>query len=381
MKALGIENFLIDTLSELVQINSVNPSLLHGPGEKEIVKFMADRLAELKLDPQIHTAAPGRYNLVALIPGMNRGQSLLLNGHLDTVGIQAMSDPFLLVREGDRLYGRGAFDMKGSLAIMLLLAENFSRHPPPIDIFLTFVADEEDKSVGMQYLADNWLPDISPPPVGGIFLEPTDELIGVCHKGFKWYQLDVEGRAAHGSKPEEGIDAILPLRAALDALHRIQDGLLRREPDQLLGHATLHSSIIAGGTELSVIPSRAYLQWERRTLPAESQDELDRELQRIVRAVENHPGNHTVKGRELFSRPPYRVPGGSEIVDRLQKATGQSGTVGFPYWADTALAGQAGIPSILFGPVGRGAHAVDEWVSLKSLVRVYEILKRLIMDF
>ena len=376
-----MEESVFTLLSELVEINSVNPTLAQGPGETKIVEFLKHRLAGLKLDPLVHRPAPGRCNLVAVVPGVQRGKSLLLNGHLDTVGVEGMDDPFSLKRDGDRLYGRGAFDMKGSLAVMLLLAENFSRHPPPIDILLTFVADEEDKSVGMQYLADHWLPGISPPPVGAIFLEPTDEHIGVCHKGFKWYRLDVEGRAAHGSMPEEGADAILPLRSALDELNRVQDGLRRREPDRLLGHATLHSSIIAGGTELSVIPGQAFLQWERRTLPAESQDELDRELQRIVRAVENHPGDHTVKGRELFSRPPYRVPDGAEIVDRLQKASGQSGAVGFPYWADTALAGQAGIPSVLYGPIGHGAHAVDEWVSLKSLVWVYEILKRLIMDF
>ena len=376
-----MENSIIGLLGELVRINSVNLTLSQGPGEHEIAKFLSDRLKQLNLDPQIQAVAPDRYNVVAVVPGTNREKSLLLNGHLDTVGVEGMDEPFRLKREGDRLYGRGAFDMKGSLAVMLLLAENFTRHPPPLDILLTFVADEEDKSIGMEYLAEKWLPQISPLPAGAIFLEPTDENIGVCHKGFNWFEVEVAGKAAHGSMPEEGIDAILPLRAALNELNEIQTNLLNREPDPMLGYATVHSSTISGGTELSVIPGHSCLQWERRTLPEESQQNLDMELERIIRAVEKHPGNHDVKGRKLFLRPPYRVPDDAAILSRLQKASPHSSSVGFSFWADSALAGKAGIPSVLFGPVGHGAHAVDEWVSLKSLLKIYETLKRLISEF
>ena len=376
-----MENSIIDLLSELVRINSVNLTLSQGPGENEIVTFIRHRLDELELGSKIQTVAPDRHNVIAVVSGSNPGKSLLLNGHLDTVGVEGMDNPFKLRREGDRLYGRGAFDMKGSLAVMLLLAEYFTRHPPPLDILFTFVADEEDKSIGMEYLSEKWLPKISPPPIGAIFLEPTEEDIGVCHKGFSWYQVEVAGKAAHGSLPEEGIDAILPLRSALNELNRIQADLLTRQPDPLLGHAILHSSIIAGGTELSVIPGHACLQWERRTLPGESQRDLDMELERTVLAVENHPGYHEVKGRKLFMRPPYRVQDDAEILARLQKASPQSSSVGFPFWADSALAGEAGIPSVLFGPIGHGAHAVNEWVSLKSLLKIYDTLKRLISDF
>jgi acetylornithine deacetylase len=292
-----------------------------------------------------------------------------------------MDEPFKLKQEGDRLFGRGVYDMKGSLAVMLLLAEYFTRHPPPLDILLTFVADEEDKSLGMEYLVEKWLGDISPPPIGAIFLEPTEENIGVCHKGFNWYELRVSGRAAHGSRPEEGVDAILPLRSALNELNKIQTELLNQLPHPLLGHATLHSGVIAGGTELSAIPSHSYLKWERRTLPGESRQVLDRELERTVQAVEKHSGKHEVKGRQLFLRPPYQVPVDAEILARLQKTSPQSSLVGSSFWADSALAGKAGIPSVLFGPIGHGFHAVSEWVSLNSLLRVYETLKQLILNF
>jgi acetylornithine deacetylase len=373
-----LEKQLTSLLSRLVRINSVNPTLSGGPGETELAKFVLTYLQQMTLKAEIQTIAPGRSNVVARIQGSSRKRSLLLNSHLDTVGVEDMTDPFTLRQVDDKLYGRGAYDMKGSVAVMLLLADFFIRHPPPLDILLTFVADEEDRSAGMEYMVDKWLPSVSPRPIGAIFLEPTEEEIGVGHKGFNWYELEVHGKAAHGSRPEEGVDAILPLRSALEELDRIRHELKARDPDPLLGYAGLHGSIIAGGSELSVIPSHARLQWERRTLPGESQQDLNRELERTLQAVKNHPGGHEATARELFVRRPHRVPDDAWILKRLHKASPRSAMVGLSFWADSALAAQAGIPSVLYGPIGHGAHAVDEWVSLRSLVRVYEVLKRLI---
>ncbi len=376
-----MEKRLVTLLTELVAINSVNRTLSSGPGEREIAEFIAGRLNELQLDAAIHNVGPDQRNVTAIIAGKNRRRSLLLNAHLDTVGVDGMDQPFTLKRKEDRLYGRGAYDMKGSVAVMLLLADYFTRQTPLLDIVLTFVADEEDKSTGMAYLVEHWLPYISPVPVGGIFLEPTEEDIGVCHKGFIWYELTVTGKAAHGSIPDQGIDAILPLRAALNELNDIQTEFERRDPTPLLGRPSIHSSIIRGGSELSVIPSRSSLQWERRTLPDESPRDLRRELERMLEAVNRHPGDHSVTGGELFVRPPYRIPNDAEILKRIEKVAPRSRQVGLPFWADSALAGTSGIPSILFGPRGHGAHAIDEWVSLESLIRVYEVLKKLILTF
>jgi acetylornithine deacetylase len=376
-----MENRIITLLSELVQINSINRTLSNGPGERKIAEFIVQNLKSQKLDAEIQTVGDNQNNVVAIIPGKKHNRSLLLNGHLDTVGVDGMNEPFTLRRDGDKLYGRGTYDMKGSIAVMLMLADFFMQHPPPLDILLTLVSDEEDKSTGMEYLVEKWLPQISPAPSGGIFLEPTEENIGVCHKGFTWYELEITGKAAHGSRPEQGIDAILPLQSAMEELSKIQAELLRPNPDPLLGYPSIHSSIIKGGSELSVIPSQSCLQWERRTLPGESPQDLNNELKRIIEAVNNHAGEHRVKGRKFFVRSPYRVPDDAEILRRLQKATPQSRLVGLSFWADSALAGAMGIPSVLFGPTGHGAHAVDEWVSLKSLLNVYETLKKLIMDF
>ncbi|HUV78700.1 MAG TPA: M20/M25/M40 family metallo-hydrolase [Desulfobacterales bacterium] len=376
-----MKNRIIGLLRELVKINSVNATLSGGPGEKEISGFVARYLTKLGLDPEIQPTDSHRANVVAIIPGINPNDTLLLNGHLDTVGVEGMDAPFNLRHEGDKLYGRGTYDMKGSIAVMLLLAEYFTRHSPPISVLFTFVVDEEDRSAGMEYLVKRWLPEFFPLPFGGIFLEPTELDIGVSHKGVSWYEIEVFGKAAHGSRPSEGVDAILPLRSALAELNDIQSELLNSEADPLLGHATLHASIIAGGTALSVIPRRSRLQWERRTLPGESQTRVDLELERVIQSVKSFPGDHHVKGREIFVRPPYKVSKAAKILTCLQDASPHSKLVGLSFWSDSALCGQAGIPSVLFGPIGHGAHAVDEWVSLKSLIRVYEILKKLIVSF
>jgi acetylornithine deacetylase len=369
-------NQIIFLLRELVAINSVNATLSGGPGERDIAEFIRGYLRPFGFEVQVQTVSCERANVVALVRGKSPGAPVLLNGHIDTVGVEGMASPFTLRQEGDRLYGRGAYDMKGSVAVMLAMAGFWAQHPPERDLWLTFSCDEEDRSLGTEFLVKKWLPTLPVLPSGAIFLEPTEENIGVAHKGFSWFEVEVLGKAAHGSRPEEGVDAILPLRAALNELERIRSELRSRPPDALLGHASLHGGKIEGGTELSVVPAQARLQWERRTLPDEETEMVDGELGRVAQAVEQLPGGHRVKSGKIFMRPPYRTPPGADILRRVQAAASDSQRVGLSFWADSALMGLAGIPSILYGPIGHGAHAIDEWVSGRSLLNVCNVLKR-----
>jgi len=371
-----MQDHIVTILRELVTINSINTTLSGGPGEKDIAEFILGYISRFGIDAQVQTVSGGRANVVALVRGKSSGAPVLLNGHIDTVGVEGMPSPFTLRQEGDRLYGRGAYDMKGSVAVMLALAGFWAQHPPERNVWLTFSCDEEDRSLGTEFLVKQWLPTLPALPGGAIFLEPTEENIGVAHKGFTWFEIEVLGKAAHGSRPEQGVDAILPLRAALDALERIRSELHSRPPDTLLGHATLHGGKIEGGTELSVVPAHAQLQWERRTLPDEKLEMVDAELGRVAQAVEQLPGGHRVKSRKIFMRPPYRTPYGADLPGWIQTASSGSNLVGLSFWADSALMGLAGIPSVLYGPIGHGAHAVDEWVSCKSLLKVCEVLKK-----
>jgi acetylornithine deacetylase len=369
---------IVSILKELIARNSTNAILSGGPGEHEIAGWIRAELGRLGFEAAVQAVAADCANVVARVPGRTAGAPVLLNGHIDTVAASGMPEAFTLRADGDRLCGRGAYDMKGSVAVMLRLAEHWSRTPPAHDVWLTFSGDEEDRSRGTEFLVSRWLPTLPQAPAAAVVLEPTEEALGVAHKGFVWFEVEVFGRAAHGSRPEQGVDAILPLRAALSELDRIDGELRARRPDPLLGCASLHGSRIEGGTELSVIPAHARLQWERRTLPDETEADVDGELDRVAGAVSGLPGGHTATGRRIFTRPPYRCPADTDLLRRLRRALPAAPLAGLSFWADSALIGHAGVPCVLFGPAGHGAHALDEWVSLNSLLRVYEVLRDLL---
>ena len=374
-----MEQRLQTLLSELVACNSINPTLAGGPGERAIAALIARLLEAMGLQPEVQDVALDRANVVALVRGRGKAPPLLLNAHVDTVGVEDMDAPFTLRRDGDRLYGRGTYDMKGSAAVMLALAERYTATPPPGDVLLTFVADEEDRSLGTEYLVKHWLPSLETPPAAALVLEPTEEKIAVAHKGFAWLELAVEGRAAHGSRPDEGIDAALPLGAALSELAAIARALAAEPADPLLGHASLHVGHLRGGTAWSVYPAQAHLGWERRTLPGESEATLHTELDRVLQAVAAEPGGHRADGQVVFTRLPHLVPVKSLPVRLLQQACPDAEIAGVAFWADAALLGEH-MPTALYGPQGHGAHAIDEWVSLRSLGRVYEAMITIIEE-
>lgn len=367
-----MEERLAELVQALVRINSVNATLANGPGEEAIARFVAAQLEGAGLAPEVQAVGNRQYNVVACVRGRGEAPPLVLNAHLDTVGVEG--NPALLTprREGDRVYGRGSYDMKGSVAVMVLLGEVLARQPLPGDVWLTFSADEEDRSRGTEHLVRHWLPTLDPPPVGVIVLEPTEEQIGVAHKGFVWLEVEVHGRAAHGSRPDEGVDAILPLGRALRELGRLAGELESRPPHPLLGHGSLHASLVEGGSAWSVYPAWARLRWERRTLPGEDEAAVARELDRVVQAMQ--PGPWWVEGRLVFARSPHEVAPEAAVVRALRQARPEAKLVGMAFWTDAALFGAAGLPAVLFGPCGHGAHADEEWVSVRSLARTLETL-------
>ena len=375
-----MQDQLIQNLKRLVEINSVNPDLSSaGQGEREIAEFVCHYFQNLGIPSAVHTIKNDRCNTTAVLTGENPDNVLLMNGHLDTVGTEGMDNPFVLRRDGDKLFGRGTYDMLGGCAVQMGLATYFSRYPCPVTLAFTFVADEENLSMGMEHLVEHFIPTLPAKPMLGIFMEPTEEQIGISHKGFAWFEIEIKGLAAHGSRPEQGVNAIFPLSYALKELEAINQELAAEKPHPFLGHATLHPGLISGGSAQSVIAARAKLNWERRILPDDRQEKLDGELQRVISAVENATGDQKVIGRQIFSRPPNESTE-NKLIRKLKLAAGDKDYCGMSYWADSALAAQAGIPSILFGPAGHGAHAVDEWVSADSLIDTYEAIKKFILD-
>jgi acetylornithine deacetylase len=368
-------------LASLVGINSVNPSLVPGAaGEREIARFVKAWLGAHGIPAELHEAAPDRPSVVARVPGKGGGRSLLLNAHLDTVGVDGMSDPFRPRILDGRMYGRGAYDMKASLAACMLALAEIRAGELDGDVLLAAVADEEHASLGMQDVLRRVRADAA------IVTEPTSLDVCIAHKGFSWHEIVTSGRAAHGSQPRLGIDAIAHMGRVLNRLEALQAELNGRPPDRLLGRASLHASLISGGQELSSYPAACTLQLERRTLPGDDIASVEREIEGLLSDLAAEDPQFQGRQRTTLVRPPFSVSESEPIVRTLLVEAGvvlgrTPATIGVSFWMDAAFLAAAGIPTVAFGPHGAGAHALDEWVDLHSVEQCRATLVRTIRSF
>jgi acetylornithine deacetylase len=368
-------------LASLVGINSVNPSLIPGAaGETEIAHFVKRWLDERGIQTEIHEAAPNRPSVIARIPGAGGGRSLLLYAHLDTVGVAGMSDPFNPRALDGRMFGRGTYDMKAGLAACMLALSDVRPGELAGDIILAAVADEEHASLGIQDVLPRIRADAA------IVTEPTSLELCIAHKGFSWHEIVTSGRAAHGSQPQFGIDAIAHMGRVLSRIESLQAELRERMPHHLLGHGSLHASLISGGQELSSYPASCTLQLERRTLPGEEIAAVEQEIDGLLSALAALDPQFKARHRTTLVRLPFSVDQDAAIVGTLlREASVVLGTTpamfGASFWMDAAFLAAAGIPTVAFGPHGAGAHAIDEWVDLNSLDQCCVILARTIRSF
>ncbi len=357
-------NEITELLSRLVDIGSVNPSLVAGgAGEREIASFVAAWASDAGLEVDVLEETPGRPSVVARAGGTGGGRSLLLCGHYDTVTVEGMSDWRARV-DGDRLYGRGAYDMKAGVAAALIACREAASLGLAGDVIVAVVADEEHASLGIQEVLATLRADAA------IVTEPTELELVIAHRGFVWSEIEVTGRAAHGSRPHLGVDAIVKTGPILTAIGEL-DGTLGGHTHPLLGRGSVHASVIQGGEELSSYPARCVLGLERRTLPGESAAYVERELTSLLDACRAADPDLDAEHRTVLVREPFEISEDAEIVALLHAAAkeqlGEAPAIGgASYWADAAFIAAAGIPTVMFGPAGDGAHATEEWVSLSS---------------
>jgi acetylornithine deacetylase len=360
---VSVASSLDELAAALVAIDSVNPALVPGgAGEGQIASFVAGWCAEQGLDVEI--VGDERPSVIATKRGSGGGRSLLLNGHLDTVGVAGMEAPFEPRVEDGRLYGRGAYDMKGALAAILLATTEAAGLRG--DVIVTLVADEELASIGTEAVLERVQADAA------IVVEPTELRVAIAHRGFVGFELETAGVAAHGSRPDLGVDAIAEMGPILVALAELDEQLQAGARHPLVGPASLHASLIEGGQELSSFPARCVLTGERRTIPGETVDQVEQELRAIA-------GDATL--RIIASRDPLTEQPDHPFVELVGRVADASEYVGALFWTDAALIAGAGIPTVLFGPAGEGAHAAVECVDLASLDRVREVVGRVAVDW
>ena len=380
MLTAGFAGAVVDLTRQLVAFDSVNPGLVPGAvGEGPIAQFVADRLSgsgfEVRLVPAL--SDPRRMSVIAVRDGSRPGRTVVLNGHLDTVGVEGMAEPFTARIDGDRMFGRGTSDMKGGVAGLVIAAEQLVAAGAPGRLVLALVADEEDAGLGAAAVLES---------IGGtsgvradvcLVAEPTWLDLAVAHRGYAVVRVGLQGRAAHSSQPEQGVDVLAPLGGLLVAVAERNRALRQAFPHPLLAHGSLMSTVARGGSAPFTVAAQAEALIERRTLPGEPATAPLSEVRELVDAVTaGAPGlGSTVE--LMLARDAWQADDSgpaAELMDLLAAALPAAGAAppartGAPYWMESALWQASGVPAVVCGPAGGGLHAVDEWVDLAQLRR------------
>lgn len=364
-------------LSELIALPSVNPAFLPPGdvrgGEQRVAEFIAVTAARAGLEIEFQKVVPGRVNLLARLRPVGKiAQTILLAPHMDTVPA-VNEEQFVPRKEGDRLFGRGACDTKGSIAAMLVALCTIAkskRRPQQTEIVFAGLVDEENGQSGSRALAKSrFKADLA------IVGEPTNNQIITAHKGNVWFQLDTHGKAAHGSRPELGRNAVHAMARIVDALETDYAAMLRqRRAHPLLGHGTVNVGTIRGGTQPNIVPDSCVITVDRRTLPGETEASVKREVQTFLARKKMKADFRLARNAPCMPlETSVKIP----LVRQFLHCAGQRQPLGVNYFCDAAVLAEGGIPSVVFGPGDIAqAHTVDEWISLRSLERATAKLVR-----
>lgn len=363
--------------SALVRVDSRNPSLVQGaPGESAVSHLLADVLHAWGFRVELHDAAPGRPNVVARIGHSGNGRSLMFNGHLDVVGIDGMLHPaFDAERRDGRIFGRGSSDMKAGVAAMCAAAVQAAANGDLRgEIIVAAVVDEEYESLGTRALVASGLRADA-----AIVTEPTRLAIMPAHKGFVWIDVTLQGRAAHGSRWDIGIDAIRHAGLLLTELDHLDNEILPKRSHHLLGRPSIHASLIEGGAGMSTYPERCLLRLERRTIPGERVVDAVGEVDAACTRLRARRPTFVAELSVGVTQSPSDVPVDAPIVRALDTALRNRGepvrVEGMSAWTDAAILNDAGIPAICFGPGDITlAHAAEEYVIIEEIERATAIL-------
>ena len=365
-------------VSELVKIDSSNPWLVPGsPGEASVAAYIAEWLKPLGVDIKLEEVEPGRPNLIAIWHGTGGGKSLCLYAHSDTVGYALWRNEALSPRIiGDRMIGLGAADDKGHGAAAMLAFKSLVERGERLrgDVWLLLPIDEEGTSSGSMDFVKRYHPDAVL-----VFEALGMGKVTVSHQGFGWLDIIVEGRAAHGSAPDIGVDAISHMAEVITRLQKLDREVYATTAHPLNGKTVFHTGTILGGTDYATYPDHCVLGIEIGTQPGETIQNRVAEIEAIFDEVRDlYPA---FKGRVevKLARDPFNAQGHEElwqiVASEMEKETGLAPeAVGENAWGDAELFQDAGIPTLMFGAAGGNLHAPQEWVSLGELTNLARII-------
>ena len=376
---------IVTLLDQLVRIESVTPSLIPtGSGERRVAEFMADWLDGLGLEITLDEVVDGRPNLLARLRGTGGGPTLCINAHTDTVGFGGWADkaldPWI---EGDRMYGIGAVDDKAGCAAAMIAIRDLAVSGISLrgDLLIALVIDEEGVSAGTEHLVAHHAMDAA------IVIEPAALPVAVTeHQGFGWIDVIVHGKAAHGSSPDAGVDAIVHMAEVIRGLHELDEREWKGNPSAMNGRTVFHTGTISGGTDYATYPSRVVLGIEIGSQPGETMADRVADIEGVFADVTSRYPTFRGEVEVRLDREPFVGVGYEALYAALESASLE--VLGKPLerqgmnaWTDAALLQAAGIPTVLIGSLGDNYHAPYEWADIPELVQLTEHLKVAIVKF
>lgn len=362
-----------ELLDALVRADSTNPTLQPGgAGEAEVAALLAERMRHAGLDVDMWDAAPGRPNVVGRLAGRGGGRSLMFCGHTDVVG--GAPEQFRpQVRDG-RMYGRGTNDMKGGIAAAVVAAERLARDGGlDGDLVLAWVIDEEWASLGAESLVERHRADAAVLP------EQTDLDVVFAHGGFVWYDVTSDGRESAGGEPEHGLDGIALAGELLSGIVELDRELATRATAEW-GRPNVHASTIRGGQSYPSYPAECVIGVERCLMPGESVAQSHAEVEQLLERARAADPRFAGRVDVIIAREPVLLGRDEPVLlavsDAAERVTSSAPVVRSDYgWMDSGVLVEAGIPCVVYGPIGAGLHTAEEWVDIDSLetcVGVYE---------
>lgn len=374
------EKKVINLLGELIRINSINPLKDDkSTGEREIAFFISDYLNGIDINNKLLPVTENRFNVIGVIEGDGNGNNLVLEAHMDTVGIKNMKiPPFLPTVKDGKIYGRGACDDKGSLASMILAMEILKERKVSLkgNLYLAAVIDEEHTQMGVSHLLEqDHRFDAS------IVGEPTNLDIVIAHQGCLRWDIVTRGLSAHSSEPEKGENAIYYMNEVIDMIRRNIIPNLQNKKHPLVGSPSLSINIIGGGSQSNIIPNKCSITLDRRMIPGEDSKEILDEIDmNIAKLLDKSPLLRIERHKPFIESPTMELEENEEIVKLLSECLfeynlTESKIKGAKYGTDASVFKKNGIPAVVFGPGDIAqAHAEDEWINIEQVIKAAEII-------
>lgn len=374
---------LIQTLADLVRINSVNPAYPHGAPEEEIQRYVLDFFQRRGIAAVEQEVLPRRANVIASLPGRNPDRRIVFEAHSDTAGIEGMTiPPFEPAVRNGRLHGRGACDTKAGLAAMMHALADLKRPgaAPPCEVWVVSAVDEEHRYRGVLKLREKLRASAA------VISEPTELRMAVASKGCLRWRITVQGKAAHSSKPHLGVNAIQQMARLLVALESESERLGSvRHP--LVGSPSLNVGLIEGGTQVNIVPGSCSITLDRRLIPGEDPDRVLAGYEEFLAKLQGvEPGLEVTAEPPMVQDWPLETPADSPISARASEALRGAGldprATGVPFGSDASKFAQAGIPAIILGPGSIDqAHAAEEYVALEQVEQAFVVYRQVMTSF